>query len=121
MIEIDEQNLITINADELVSQVERLKNSGHRLIQICCAKIGETIEVNYSFDNNYSFSNLRVVLPLSDLHIDSVSAVYLQALLYENEMHDLFGVEVKNMAIDYKGTFYRTSIKTPFNPPTDKA
>ncbi len=118
---INQHNLITINADELVSQVEKLKNSGHRLIQICCAKIADIIEVNYSFDINYSFSNLRVILPSSGPRIDSVSAVYLQALLYENEMHDLFGVEVKNMAIDYKGTFYRTSIKTPFNPPTDKA
>ncbi|MBN1603022.1 MAG: NADH-quinone oxidoreductase subunit C [Chitinispirillaceae bacterium] len=118
---IDEQSLITINADDLVSQVEKLRNSGHRLIQICCAKIADTIEVNYSFDNNYSFTNLRIILPLSDLRINSVSAIYLQALLYENEMHDLFGVEVKNMAIDYKGTFYRTSFKTPFNPPTDKA
>lgn len=117
---INQQNLITINADELLSQVEKLKNSGHRLIQICCAKIADTIEVNYSFDNNYSFTNLRVILPSEAPSIDSVSAVYLQALLYENEMHDLFGVEVKNMAIDYKGTFYRTSIKTPFNPPAEK-
>jgi ech hydrogenase subunit D len=31
-------------------------------------------------------------------------------------MHDLFGVEIKNIAIDYSGTFYRTSVKTPFNP-----
>ena len=117
---IKEQNLITINADELLSQLEKLKNSGHRLIQICCTKIADTIEVNYSFDKNYSFTNLRVILPSEAPGIDSVSAVYLQALLYENEMHDLFGVEVKNMAIDYKGTFYRTSIKTPFNPPAEK-
>ena len=45
----------------------------------------------------------------------------MQALLYENEMHDLFGINVKNMAIDYKGTFYRTAVKTPFNTQTDKA
>jgi ech hydrogenase subunit D len=118
---IEEQNLITINTNELVSQVEKMKNSGNRLVQICCARTGETIEVNYSFDNNYSFTNLRIILPLSDLKINSVSGIYLQALLYENEMHDLFGVEVSNMAIDYKGTFYRTSVKTPFNTQTDKA
>jgi ech hydrogenase subunit D len=114
------QKLLTIKADELIKQTDDMKNSGHRLVQICCAKIGETIEVNYSFDKDYSFTNFRIVLPLDDLKIDSVSGIFLQALLYENEMHDLYGVEVKNMAIDYKGTFYRTSVKTPFNPAQDK-
>jgi ech hydrogenase subunit D len=117
---MENQKLLTIKADELIKQTDDMKNSGHRLVQICCAKIGETIEVNYSFDKDYSFTNFRIVLPLDDLKIDSVSGIFLQALLYENEMHDLYGVEVKNMAIDYKGTFYRTSVKTPFNPAQDK-
>jgi len=118
---IEEQKMITLNAGDLVEQAKGMKSSGHRLVQICCAKIGETIEVNYSFDKDYSFTNLRIVLKLDNLKIDSISGIYLQALLYENEMHDLFGVEVKNMAIDYKGTFYRTSMKTPFNQDKDKA
>lgn len=113
---IEEQKLITINAGELVSRVDEMKKSNHRLVQICCAKVGETIEVNYSFDKDYKLTNFKIVLPLDNLKLDSVSSLYLQALLYENEMHDLFGVEVKNMAIDYNGTFYRTSVKTPFNP-----
>jgi hypothetical protein len=29
-------------------------------------------------------------------------------------MHDLFGVQVKEMTIDYKGTLYQTTVKTPF-------
>lgn len=113
---IEEQKLIVIDANELLSRVEDLKKSGNRLVQICCVLIGDKLELNYSFDKDYSFTNLRIVLPVNDLTIDSVSGIYLQALLYENEMHDLYGVEVKNMAIDYKGTFYRTSVKTPFNP-----
>jgi ech hydrogenase subunit D len=113
---IEEQKLITINADELVARVDEMKKSNHRLVQICCAKVGETIEVNYSFDKDYHFTNFRVVLTQDNLKINSVSGIYLQALLYENEAHDLYGVEVKNMAIDYNGTFYRTSVKTPFNP-----
>ncbi|HEX2959213.1 MAG TPA: NADH-quinone oxidoreductase subunit C [Chitinispirillaceae bacterium] len=113
---IEEQKLITINASELVSRVDEMKKSNHRLVQICCAKIRETIEVNYSFDKDYHFTNFRIVLPLDNLKIDSISSLYLPALLYENEMHDLFGVEVTNIAIDYNGTFYRTTVKTPFNP-----
>ena len=53
----------------------------------------------------------------------------MNAFLYENEIHDLFGVVVKNINIDYGGTLYRTAIKTPFSvqnvklpePPKQKA
>jgi ech hydrogenase subunit D len=49
--------------------------------------------------------------------------------LYENEIHDLFGLVVKDIAIDYGGSLYRTAIKTPFSignvkfsePPKPKA
>jgi ech hydrogenase subunit D len=55
--------------------------------------------------------------------------IYPNAFLYENEIHDLFGVSIKDIALDYHGTLYRTSIKTPFSignvkfpePPKPKA
>ena len=61
--------------------------------------------------------------------IPSISAVYPNAFLYENEIHDLFGVIIRNINIDYGGTLYRTAIKTPFSvenvklpePPKQKA
>jgi ech hydrogenase subunit D len=55
--------------------------------------------------------------------------IYPNAFLYENEIHDLFGVAIKNINIDYRGTLYRTAIKVPFSvenikfsePPKPKA
>ena len=44
----------------------------------------------------------------------SISSIYLCAILYENEIHDLFGVQVAGIAIDFKGKFYKTAIKFPF-------
>ena len=37
------------------------------------------------------------------------------AFLYENEIHDLFGVVITHISIDYQGTLYRTAISTPFS------
>jgi hypothetical protein len=31
-------------------------------------------------------------------------------------MHDLFGVKIKNNALDYGGKFFRLSQPTPWNP-----
>jgi ech hydrogenase subunit D len=46
--------------------------------------------------------------------LPSISSIYLCAILYENEIHDLFGVQVAGIAIDFKGKFYKTAIKFPF-------
>jgi len=113
---VEEQKMMTISKDDLVKKVSEMSASGYRLVQISCTKIAAGIEINYSFDKNYEFINFRVTLLPPDETISSVSKTYLSAVLYENEMHDLFGVKVEGMILDYKGTFYRTSIKTPFNP-----
>jgi ech hydrogenase subunit D len=41
--------------------------------------------------------------------------IYPGAFLYENEIHDLFGVTIRHIAVDYLGTLYRTALMTPFS------
>ena len=57
---------------------------------------------------------MRLSLPGEEPHLPSISSIYLCAVLYENEIHDLFGVQVAGIAIDFKGKFYKTAIKFPF-------
>jgi ech hydrogenase subunit D len=111
---IEEQKVIPVSPEELVEKVTAYKNDGYRLVQIGCAKIDETFEINYSFDKDYHFEDLKVTIPCPDAKLPSVSGVYWPAFLYENEIHDLFGINVENMALDYKGNFYRTAVKAPF-------
>jgi hypothetical protein len=35
-------------------------------------------------------------------------------------MHDLYGIRIKDINIDYKGTFYKLAKPRPFNPEPDK-
>lgn len=111
---IEEQKITPVEPSELVEKVTAYKNDGYRLVQIGCATIGETFEINYAFAKDYHFEDLKVTIPRENATLPSVSAVYWPAFLYENEMHDLFGVDVKDIALDYKGNFYRTAVKTPF-------
>jgi len=118
---IEEQKLINIEVKELQERVKEFYGQGFRLVQICCTKLAEGLELNYSFDKNFEFINLRINLAVANVEVPSVSNIYWNAFLYENELHDLFGINIKNMAIDYKGSFYRTAVKWPFNPPLDTA
>lgn len=110
---IEEQKMIVIKADELVAQVKALYDQGYRLVQIGATKT-EGFEINYSFDKNYQFINLKIIIGSSEIKIPSITNVYWSAFLYENEIHDLFGITIEGIAVDYKGAFYRTSVKTPF-------
>ncbi|HNR14359.1 MAG TPA: NADH-quinone oxidoreductase subunit C [Thermodesulfobacteriota bacterium] len=103
---IDKNNLVGIAADYLAR--------GYRLVQISATTLVDGYEMNYSFDKDYTFTNLRFEVKPKE-EVPSVSVIYPGAFLYENEIHDLFGVPIKNITIDYKGTLYRTALKTPFS------
>ena len=109
----EKQELKNITLDKLVSTVKELSAKGYRLIQISCTKLGESMQLNYSFDKDYEFLNLKLNVPI-DAELPSVSDIYWSAMLYENEIHDLFGLNIKGMVIDFKGNLYKTTVKAPF-------
>jgi len=122
------QEIMPIGKNDLVGMVAHLFAEGYRLVQIGCSTLQSGYELNYSFDKDYRFRNLRITVA-PDEEIPSISVIYPNAFLYENEIHDLFGLIVKDIAIDYGGSLYRTAIKTPFSidnvkfpePPKPKA
>ena len=107
-------NFEPVTLATLLDRVRALRQEGCRLVQISATRLPEQIELTYSFDLNSQLTNLRLSLPGEAPHLPSISSIYLCAILYENEIHDLFGVQVAGMAIDFKGNFYRTAIKFPF-------
>jgi ech hydrogenase subunit D len=108
------QEIIPIQKDALLGAVSDLFAQGYRMVQIGCTTLENAYELNYSFDKDYHFKNLRVTVNKEE-EIQSISVIYPNAFLYENEIHDLFGITIKNMSVDYKGTLYRTAMKTPFS------
>jgi ech hydrogenase subunit D len=108
------QEIIRIGKNELVGIVVQLCAEGYRLVQVGCSTLEAAYELNYSFDKDNRFKNLRVMI-VPDEEVPSISMIYQNAFLYENEIHDLFGVVVTNISIDYHGTLYRTSIRAPFS------
>lgn len=108
------QEIIPTDKSDLVGVVAQLSAEGFRLVQIGCSTLEAAYELNYSFDKEYRFKNLRITVTPGE-EVPSISAVYPNAFLYENEIHDLFGVIIRNINIDYGGTLYRTAIKTPFS------
>ncbi|MEN6616518.1 MAG: NADH-quinone oxidoreductase subunit C [Syntrophorhabdus sp.] len=108
------QEIILLEKEQLMGFVARFFAEGYRLVQIGCSTLKDAYELNYSFDRDYRFTNLRVCVGPKE-EVPSISMVYENAFLYENEIHDLFGVPITNISIDYGGTLYRTALKNPFS------
>jgi len=115
----EEQTTVPIGIPELLARAGQMRTEGYRLVQIGCAKIGDTYEINYSFDKDRKFLNLRITVA-PGTEIPSISGIYWGAFVYENEIFDLYGITVTGINIDFKGTFYRTAVKHAFSVTTGK-
>ncbi len=105
-----------IRKEELLPSVKEFKDNGYRIVQIMCRKIDtDHMVMDYSFAKEYAFSDLRLPVARNE-EIPSITGVYLGAFLYENEIHDLFGVKITGNAVDFKGHMYKVAVPFPFNP-----
>lgn len=108
-----QDKITNIGPGSLVSDVLNLKYDGYRLVQICATKIESGYELTYSFAKEYDLKNLRMHIS-PGTEIMSISNIYQPAFLYENEIHDLFGIHIKMITLDYEGNLYRIKDKAPF-------
>lgn len=108
----DEQILKEISAGELLEETVKLKDKGWRLVAISCTSRGG-VELSYSFDKDYVLLNLRILTD-TETEISSISAIYPYSFLYENEIKELFGVNITGITPDFNNTLYTIPVKTPF-------
>ncbi len=110
-----QSNIVPVTASDLLPKVRELKSEGYRLGQICATKVSEGFEILYSFDKDHELLNLKLTVAEEE-EVQSVTSDFWSAFIYENEMHDLFGIKVKHNALDYGGHFFKVSEPTPWNP-----
>ena len=119
----------TIGIDELLSHVQALKGAGARFVQMHAERCVDdgSYRLVYTFinvraaqeqiarDGNYAIENLVVEGIDQYQEIPSISSYYPAVFPFENEAHDLFGLAITDMQIDFKGFFYQVSTAEPMS------
>lgn len=105
--------LETVDIQSLYKIMLEKQRAGYRLCQICATAFEGYNEIIYSVVLDYTFENYKVIIPI-DEEINTISDFFPSAMLYENEMTELFGVKIKSINPDYKDKLYRIAVKTPF-------
>lgn len=112
---IEQQPVTVIDASRLPAFAAEKAKNGYRLIYVC-ATPGDPLEITYSFGRDREIAGCRIHVPRGPQQpvVPSITGSYFAALTYENELQDLFGIRVDGLALDFKGTFYRLAVKTPY-------
>lgn len=105
--------LETVDIETLYKIALERQRSGYRLAQICATAFEGYNEVIYSFAFDYTFENYKIIVPIES-EINTISDFFPSAMLFENEMKELFGVQIKSINPDYRDKLYRIAVKTPF-------
>lgn len=119
----------TVGIDELLSHVQALKGVGARFVQMHAERnVNDgSYRLVYTFinvraaqehiaqDGNYAIENLVVEGIDQYQEIPSISSYYPAVFPFENEAHDLFGLAITDMQIDFKGFFYQVSTAEPMS------
>lgn len=119
----------TVGIDELLSHVQALKGVGARFVQMHAERNVDdgSYRLVYTFinvraaqehiaqDGSYAIENLVVEGIDRYQEIPSISSYYPAVFPFENEVHDLFGLAITDMQIDFKGFFYQVSTAEPMS------
>lgn len=98
---------------ELYKTMIEKQRAGYRLAQICATAFEGYNELIYSVARDYEFENYKISVAI-DEEITTISDFFPSAMLFENEIKELFGVKIKSINPDYENRFYRIAEKTPF-------
>ena len=119
----------TVGIDELLSHVQALKGVGARFVQMHAERNVDdgSYRLVYTFinvraaqehiaqDGSYAIENLVVEGIDRYQEIPSISSYYPAVFPFENEAHDLFGLAITDMQVDFNGFFYQVSTAEPMS------
>lgn len=119
----------TVGIDELLPHVQALKGVGARFVQMHAERNVDngTYRLLYTFinvraaqehiaqDGSYAIENLVAEGIDQYQEIPSISSYYPAVFPFENEAHDLFGLAITDMQVDFNGFFYQVSTAEPMS------
>ena len=111
-----------MDAPTFLAQASAYRDGGWRLALINATAVLPTDELESgAFDISWSFAkggeleHLRQRVRPGE-EVPSISGLFGGAFLFENELRELFGIDVTGIAVDLQGQLYQTAERVPFSP-----
>ena len=101
-----EHKFIDFTLEDITRVKEEKLADGWRAVQVLCTNCDDGIEILYSYTKGNVMENYIVHGVTKEDTVPSITDAFIGMFPFENEAHDLFGVNVEGIAIDFGGKFY---------------
>lgn len=107
-------NYTPLKLEEIHKKATGLKEEGARYVQILAVNYDDVIDIVYTFMMpNGELKDFNVDGLPKDATVETITDLYFEAFVCENEIHDLFGLTFNNLALDFNGKFYSLAEEKP--------
>lgn len=97
------EGYIEIFSTQLLFEARNLRFENFRFVTATCIDTNDGhFDIIYHFDKKLTLKSLRIRIQKGK-KISSISSIYSCSFLAENEMKEMFGVNIIDMQIDYGG------------------
>ena len=107
------QEFTTLPLDRLRDMAHRMKDEGWRFIQTHAVYNEPNVDLYYSFMKDGTVRNWRIEGVTKEDPVPSITDIFLAAFVFENEARELFGVDMRDIAIDFQGALYAPAEREP--------
>lgn len=102
-----------IQLDEVYPLAEKKKGEGARFVELHASTVDDGFVITYAFTSDEKTCDQYNLHVKEGDKVPAISPIFLAAFVFENETHDLFGIEIEGIAIDFKGNFYQVALDKP--------
>ena len=103
------QNFRPLALDKLIDTCKEYKEKGYRLDQLLPKlERDDSITLIYTFVLDSEIVNFKISgIKKNETVVPSVTELFIAAFVFENEAHELYGVNIEGNVLDFKGNFYK--------------
>ena len=103
------QDFQPLALENLIDTCKEYKEKGYRLDQLLPKlERDNTITLIYTFVLDNEIVNFKIGgIIKNETVVPSVTELFIAAFVFENEAHELYGVNIEGNVLDFKGNFYK--------------
>lgn len=98
------ENEIRIDKAGLIPEVQKMLEQHARIGAISAVDLGDKFDVIYHFEAPIDLIHIRLQVDKDDT-LPSISGIYLAAVTSENEVREQLGVNIEDLALDFRRRF----------------
>lgn len=94
-----------VKLEEVEKEAKYYYDNGYRFVTETCLEEDGKFRIIYTFEKDSELESFHTYVS-SEEEVPSISKVYFAAIPVENEIHEMFGLRFKNLALDFQGLLF---------------